>query len=102
MKRKPILIIDDSMKSKKIVNVFKESNVDFVTYNIKKFEESCCGDLPTTKAPSVIAAEGIFKEEEDIVDYVKHLKEKQNQERHFTKDIKIESIKIEESESAYW
>ena len=35
-----------------------------------KFEESCCGELPTTRAPSLLAPEGIFKELEGIIKYV--------------------------------
>ena len=58
--RKPILIIDDSNESLIIKNIFIENKIEFVEYHIKKFEESCCGDLPTTKAPSVIAPEGIY------------------------------------------
>ena len=77
-KRKPILLVDDSINSQRIKKLFYESSVDFVEYHIKKFEESCCGELPTTRTPSVIAEEGIFKEEEMIKDYIKQLKEKKN------------------------
>lgn len=44
--------------------------IDYVEYNIKKFEESCCGELPTTKAPSVLAVEGMFRGLEKIDEYV--------------------------------
>ena len=77
-KRKPILLVDDSILSQRIKKLFCDSEVDFVEYHIKKFEESCCGELPTTKAPSVIAAEGIYKEEENIKGYLRLLKENQN------------------------
>lgn len=102
-KRKPILIIDDSLESQKIINTFKENNIEFVEYHIKKFEESCCGELPTTKAPSVIAAEGIFKDQDLILNYINYLKEKQSQETNIDKNKKnADIVKIEDSESAYW
>lgn len=78
-KRKPILIIDDSSESEEILKIYKDNDIDFVKYNIKKFEESCCGDLPTTKAPALIAPEGIFKTRDLILEYVNYLKENQFQ-----------------------
>ena len=60
-KRKPVLIIDDSSDSLKAMDLLKEKGMEFVEYDIRKFAESCCGDLPTTKAPSVFAPEGVFK-----------------------------------------
>lgn len=87
-KRKPILIIDNSQASEEILKVFKENKIDFVEYHIKKFEESCCGDVPTTKAPSLIAPEGIFKERDLILEYVNYLKE-----RPPLSDVKAESEK---------
>ena len=86
-KRKPILLVDDSDDSIKAVDLFKRLNIEYVEYNIKKFEESCCGDLPTTKAPSLFAVEGIFKGLEKISEYV---------------SLKKESTSNIESESAYW
>ena len=87
-KRKPILFLDGSDDSVKAVDLLKMSGIDYVEYNIKKFEESCCGELPTTKAPSLFAIEGIFKGLEKIDEYVSL---KRN-----THDSNIES------ESAYW
>jgi hypothetical protein len=104
-KRKPILLMDDSTGSQRIKKLFHDSKIDFVEYHIKKFEESCCGELPTTRSPSVIAAEGIFREEGDIRDYIKHLKENQNNNLvHQRQQIQDESLdkKIEDSESAFW
>jgi hypothetical protein len=106
-KRKPILLVDDSINSQRIKKLFYESSVDFVEYHIKKFEESCCGELPTTRTPSVIAEEGIFKEEERIKDYIKHLKEKQNklsQSRQILQhgETLNHNKRVEEGESAYW
>ena len=100
-------MIDDSIDSHRIKRLFYESEVDFVEYHIKKFEESCCGELPTTRAPSVIAEDGIYREEEKIRDYIKQLKEKQNepfQTRQIPKqgDTSNHNKKMEESESAYW
>ncbi len=105
--RKPILLIDDSIDSQRIKRLFCESEVDFVEYHIKKFEESCCGELPTTRTPSVIAEEGIYREEEKIRDYIKQLKQKQNklsQPRQIPKqgDTSNHNQRTEQSESAYW
>jgi hypothetical protein len=101
--RKPILIIDDSHNSQRIKKILNDNKIEFVEYNIKKFEESCCGELPTTKAPSVIAVEGIYKDEDKIKEYIKMAKEnqKKNTERqnNLTNNKKI---KGEESESSYW
>ncbi|HXT83760.1 MAG TPA: hypothetical protein VN704_05435 [Verrucomicrobiae bacterium] len=94
--RKPILIIDDSNESLIIKNIFIENKIEFVEYHIKKFEESCCGDLPTTKAPSVIAPEGIYKQKDLIINYIQYLKEKQNSIDHKNND------KLKESESIFW
>jgi hypothetical protein len=96
-KRKPVLIVDDSLVSQRIKTKFNENKVDFVEYHIKKFEESCCGELPTTKAPSVIAKEGIFKDEENINNYINSLKEKQD-----VMDLDENNTKNHENESAYW
>jgi hypothetical protein len=68
--RKPILLLDKSEDSIKAVNLFRNSGVDYVEYDTKKFEECCCGELPATKAPSVFAVEGIFKGLEKIKEYV--------------------------------
>jgi hypothetical protein len=66
IKRKPILLVDGSDDSRKAVDLFKRLGIDHIEYNIRKFEESCCGELPTTKAPSVFALEGVFKGLEEI------------------------------------
>lgn len=100
--RKPILIIDDSTNSQRIKKIFYDNEVDFVEYHIKKFEESCCGELPTTKAPSVIAVEGIFKEEEKIKTYIEYLKGKQKKQYQQDVDNNNNNKRVEESESAYW
>jgi hypothetical protein len=96
-KRKPVLIVDDSLDSHRIKKKFNENKIDFVEYHIKKFEESCCGELPTTKAPSVIAKEGIFKDEENINNYINSLKKKQH-----VMDLDEDNAKNYENESAYW
>ena len=71
----------------KAIDLFKRLSIDYVEYNIKKFEESCCGDLPTTKAPSLFAVEGIFKGLEKINEYI-------SLKRDVSSNI--------DSESAYW
>jgi hypothetical protein len=87
IERKPILLVDESDDSVKIVDLFRRLDIDFVEYNIKKFEESCCGDLPTTKAPSLFAVEGIFKGLEKINEYI---------------SLKRDADSNIQSESAYW
>jgi len=86
-KRKPILLVDDSDDSIKAVDLFNRLSIEYIEYNIKKFEESCCGDLPTTKAPSLFAVEGIFKGLEQISEYI---------------SLKKDAASNIESESAYW
>ena len=87
VKRKPILLVDDSDDSMKAIDLFKRSSFEYVEYNIKKFEESCCGEIPTTKAPSLFAVEGIFKGLEQISEYIA---------------LKKDAASNIESESAYW
>ena len=91
-KRKPVLIVDDSPDSLKAINFLRERDVEFVEYDIRKFAESCCGDLPTTKAPSVFAPEGVFKELSGVEEYVASVA------------VAVASKKSiqGESESAYW
>jgi hypothetical protein len=55
VKHKPVLLVDKSDDSTKTIDLFKRSGIEYVEYNIRKFEESCCGELPTTKAPSLFA-----------------------------------------------
>jgi len=86
-KRKPVLFIDDSKESNDAVQLFEKARIVYVTYHIKKFEESCCGEVPTTIAPSVFAPDGVFSGFEGVKDYVSFRKSK-------TYD--------EESPSAYW
>ena len=87
VERKPILLIDESDDSVKAIDLFKRLGIDYVEYNIKKFEESCCGDLPTTKAPSLFAVEGIFKGLEKINEYL---------------SLRKNSDSSIQSESEYW
>jgi hypothetical protein len=95
--RKPILLIDDSTDSQRIREIFQENEIEYVEYHVKKFGESCCGELPTTKAPSVIAVEGIFKEDK-IEEYVNNLKTKKNEKNQHSKI----NMKSEVDDSAYW
>ena len=89
--RKPIVLVDDSPESERVIRLFVEKGIDFVKYHIKKFEESCCMELPTTKAPSIIAVEGIFREESQITSYI-----------DFAKQNKIQRKREVETESSYW
>ena len=70
LKRKPILLIDDKEESKQAIEFLTKNHIDYVVLDLMKFEESCCGELPTTRAPSLLAPEGIFKELEGIIKYV--------------------------------
>ena len=88
VKRKPVLLVDNSDDSTKAVDLFKRLGIKYIEYDIKKFEESCCGELPTTKAPSLFAVEGVFKGLEKINEYILLKRD--------TADSNIES------ESAYW
>jgi hypothetical protein len=69
-KRKPVLIIDDSPASLKAIEILRKRNIEFVEYDIRKFAESCCGDMPTTIAPSVFAPEGLFKGLSGVEEYI--------------------------------
>jgi hypothetical protein len=91
-KRKPILIVDENHDSLKATDLLRERDIEFVEYDIRKFADSCCGDLPTTKAPSVFAPEGVFKGLSGVEEYVNsaaaaNANKKANQS---------------ESEDAYW
>jgi hypothetical protein len=88
VKREPILLVDNSDDSTKAVDLFKRLGIEYVEYDIRKFNESCCGELPSTKAPSLFAVEGVFKGLEKINEYVS-----------LKRDITNSNI---ESESAYW
>jgi hypothetical protein len=88
VKRESVLLVDNSDDSAKAVDLLKRLGIEYVEYDIRKFEESCCGELPTTKAPSLFAVEGVFKGLEKINEYVSLKRD--------TADSNIES------ESAYW
>ena len=95
--RKPVLIIDDGPDSIRAMNLLRERDVEFVKYDIRKFAESCCGDLPTTKAPSVFAPEGVFKGLSGVEEYVTSVAAAAAAAAAATNKA-IQS----ESESAYW
>ncbi|MDE1863395.1 MAG: hypothetical protein KGI33_10870 [Thaumarchaeota archaeon] len=86
-KRKPVLLIDGSETSQEAINLLRSRQIEYVEYDVRKFAESCCGDLPTTKAPSVIAPEGVFKDLEGVRQYAA---------------LDKKSGANLESESAYW
>lgn len=86
-KRKPIVLVDEKEESKIIIQLFIENNIEHLLYPIKNFETSCCGDLPTTKVPSVIAPEGIFKDFEQIQEYIKNCKNFQNEDGSSSESI---------------
>jgi hypothetical protein len=85
-----VLIVDYGSDSLKAMDLLRENDVEFVEYDIRKFAESCCGDLPTTKAPSVFAPEGVFKGLSGVEEYL-------------TSVVAAAKKAIQsESESAYW
>jgi hypothetical protein len=86
-KRKPVLFTDESDDSLKAIDLLKHSGIEYVEYNIKKFEDGCCGELTAANAPSLFAVEGAFKGLEKINEYISNIS---NTDSEF------------ESESAYW
>lgn len=85
--RKPVLLVDDAQESRQAVELFVKSGRQYVEYHIKKFEESCCGELPTTRVPSVFAPEGVFRGLEGVRQYL---------------SIERSDEGEKESKSAYW
>lgn len=84
--RKPVLLVDDTENSRLAIELLEDNNIRFVEYHVRKFEEDCCMELPTTRAPALFAPEGIFRNLEGIKEYL--TVEKKNTS--------------ETSESAYW
>jgi hypothetical protein len=84
--RKPVLLVDDTENSRLAIELLEDNNIKFVEYHVRKFEEDCCVELPTTRAPALFAPEGIFRNLEGIKEYL--TVEKNNTS--------------ETSESAYW
>jgi hypothetical protein len=85
--RKPVLLIDDTENSRIAIKLLTDNNIEFVEYHVRKFEEDCCVDLPTTRAPALFAPEGLFRNLQGIKEYL--IVEKKN-------------TGSEPSESAYW
>ena len=81
------MLIDDTENSRLAMEILEKNNIKFVGYHIKKFEENCCVDLPTTRAPALFAPEGVFRNLEGIKEYL---------------GVEKSSAKGETSESAYW
>jgi hypothetical protein len=90
--RKPVLIFDYGPDSLKAIKLLRENDIEFVEYDIRKFAESCCGDLPTTKAPSVFAPEGVFKGLSGVEEYITSV----------AAAVASKKSIQSESESAYW
>lgn len=84
--RQPVLLVDDTENSRLAIELLEDNNIRFVEYHVRKFEEDCCMELPTTRAPALFAPEGIFRNLEGIKEYL--TVEKKNTS--------------ETSESAYW
>lgn len=73
-KRKPVLFIDDGKESNAAIQLLENENIEYVPYHIKKFEESCCGEVPTTATPSVFAPDGIYRGFDGVKDYIEYRK----------------------------
>lgn len=84
--RKPVLLVDDTENSRLAIELLEDNNIKFVEYHVRKFEEDCCVELPTTRAPALFAPEGIFRNLEGVKEYL--TVEKKNTS--------------ETTESAYW
>ena len=82
--RKPVLLIDDTENSKIARKLLEDDQIEFVEYHVRRLEEDCCVDLPTTRAPALFAPEGQF---EGIKEYL---------------TIEKTNSTSESSESAYW
>ena len=59
-KRKPVLFIDDGKESNDAIQLLENEKIEYTQYHIKKFEESCCGEVPTTTTPLLFAPDGVF------------------------------------------
>lgn len=85
--RKPVLLIDDTANSKLARELLEDNNIEFVEYNVRKFEEDCCLELPTTRAPALFAPEGLFRNLEGIKEYL---------------TVEKKNSTSDPGESAYW
>lgn len=85
--RKPVLLIDDTENSRIARDLLEDNHIEFVEYHVRKFEEDCCVDLPTTRAPALFAPEGLFRNLEGIKEYL---------------SVEKTNSTSEPSESAYW
>lgn len=85
--RKPVLLIDDTENSRIARDLLEDNRIEFVEYHVRKFEEDCCVDLPTTRAPALFAPEGLFRNLEGIKEYL---------------SVEKTNSTSEPSESAYW
>lgn len=85
--RKPVLLIDDTENSRIARDLLEDNRIEFVEYHVRKFEEDCCVDLPTTRAPALFAPEGLFRNLEGIKEYL---------------SVEKPNSTSEPSESAYW
>ena len=69
-RRKPDLIVDYGPESLDAIDLLRKSCIDLVKHDVRKFAGSCYADLPTTRAPSVIAPEGLFNGLSGVREYV--------------------------------
>ena len=69
-KRKAILLVDDKEETKIARDILSADDIDFIEYHINEFQGSCCGELPTTKAPAIFGPTGVFRGIEGVKKFV--------------------------------
>jgi hypothetical protein len=79
LKRRPVLLVDDGQDSIKAVKYLEDNGIEYVSYHISKFQDSCCGEFATARAPSIFAKEGIFKDLGGILNYISNVKQNPSQ-----------------------
>lgn len=75
MKRRPVLLVDNGRDSRTAVKYLEDNGIEYVSYHISKFQDSCCGEFATARAPSIFAREGIFKDLEGVLNYISNIKQ---------------------------
>jgi hypothetical protein len=85
-----VLLIDDNEESSAAKMLLDSEHIQYLVYHVQKFDESCCIELPSAKAPSLFAPEGLFKGLDGIQSYIK---------QRLEPATPTDSV---ESESAYW
>ena len=88
MGRKPVLWMDDSGESTRATQLLNEAGIEYIGHSISELEESCCGGPPSIGVPALYATEGVFRNLEEIMDYISCIRQA--------------SGRPSERESAFW